>query len=147
MNAGVHVLYWDASAVISTLVCDVHSNDALALLEQDHTHLISNLAHAEVCAVIARLFHSGSVGRPIVQGIFHAYKNGPWQEVLAQPDRDDLERLGMMVSLRGADLWHIACISALREDLAEIALLTYDDRMRAAACSLSIPLVNGSASG
>lgn len=140
MSDTENVLYWDASAVISTLVRDVHSDNALAMFETAATHLISTLAHAEICAVIARLFHSGSADKIIVQGILNDYNNGPWQEVMAQPDLVDMEALAMRVSLRGADLWHIACVSTLRRDLPELSLITYDIKMCATADILSIPL-------
>ena len=113
MNEAENVLYWDASAVISTLVRDVHSDNALTIFKSAATHLVSTLAHAEICAVIARLFHSGSVDRIIVQGILNDYNNGPWQEILSQPEREELAILAMKVSLRGADLWHIACVNTL----------------------------------
>jgi hypothetical protein len=41
------VYYWDTSAVLSALLQDIHSQEALDLLEREAVHLTSTLTGAE----------------------------------------------------------------------------------------------------
>ena len=50
-----HVVYWDASAVISVLFKDEHSDKAHEWINKNGLHLISTLSYVETCAVIARI--------------------------------------------------------------------------------------------
>ncbi len=55
MNDELRVYYWDASAILSALVKDTHSEAAKQVVDEPAYHFISSLAYSEVCAVISRL--------------------------------------------------------------------------------------------
>lgn len=45
-------LYWDASAVLSALVKDSHSDVALKWTKKEGLHLLSTLAYAQVISIL-----------------------------------------------------------------------------------------------
>ena len=53
-------IYWDASVILSVLLTDVHDDEAQNWADREKSiHLISTLAYAETCAVIARMQRDG----------------------------------------------------------------------------------------
>jgi hypothetical protein len=55
------VIYWDASAVLSTLFKDRHSDDAYAKANCDGFHVLSSLGYSEVYAVIPDFYSYPSI--------------------------------------------------------------------------------------
>ena len=127
------VIYWDASAIISVLFSDNHSDSAMALVEEEGFHLISTLVYAETCAVITRLQRERVLADVLIQAAFDALLNGPWRHLAFLPDWEMVRSLSTKWPLRGADLWHLAAAKGLQIQLPELCLLTFDVRLREAA--------------
>lgn len=129
MNDDLVVVYWDASAILSVLFKDSHSDTALEWAHKDCVHLISTLAHAEVCAVIARMKRDNILSDPLVKVSFDSLDQGPWRQLSVQPDWKITEKLSHQWKLRGADLWHLAAAKTLQGELPELVLFTFDKQL------------------
>jgi len=126
-------LYWDASAVLSLLFKDFHSDSAATWAHGGAVHLISTLACAETSAVIARLQRDQAVTDVLAQAARNALASRPWRRTTVQPDWEKIHSLATCWPLRGADLWHLACAKSLQQHLPELHLLTFDNRLHEAA--------------
>jgi predicted nucleic acid-binding protein len=129
MPGPARVIYWDASAVLSTLFQDAHSEAATAWLNTRHVHLLSSLGQAEVLAVISRIRRDRRLASILVDAAHTALDAGPWRMVHDVPQPAMLRTLSQAWPLRGADLWHLALAKTLQSDLPELQLLTYDERL------------------
>lgn len=127
------VLYLDASAILSVLFEDEHTSVAIKRVRAAGTHLLSSLARAEVHAVIARLEREQTTSRDLIATARDVLSRGPWRRLNAVPDWESVESLAQRWPLRGADLWHLALAASLRAELPELALLSFDRHLRAAA--------------
>lgn len=127
------VIYWDTSAVLSSLFRDEHSDAALAHAGEPGIHLISSLAWAEVHAVIARIERERKLASVLLDAAMEALDSGPWRRVKVSPDWHVMRDLARAWPLRGADLWHLALAKSLRSDLPELRMLSFDTRLNAAA--------------
>ena len=126
-------LYWDASAVLSSLFRDAHSDEAIEWAERDGIHLVSSLAYTETCAVIARLERERLLPDVLIGSARDALDGGPWRRLSLLPDWETVRTLAPKWPVRGADLWHLATALTLRRELPGLALLTFDNRMAVAA--------------
>jgi predicted nucleic acid-binding protein len=126
-------LYWDASAILSALIQDIHSEKAQQWAQRPGVHLISTLSYAEVLAVLERVRRERIMASVLVDAALETLKNGPWRLLNFSPPWQTLLVLSKKWSLRGADLWHIAAAKSIRDQLPELELLTFDDRLHAAA--------------
>ncbi len=126
-------LYWDASAVLSSLFRDSYSDEAIGWSRRDGAHLISSLAYAETCAVIARLEREQLVPSVLITSARDALAQGPWRRLMLLPEWETMRELAPAWPLRVADLWHLATAVTLRWEIPTLALLTFDSRMSAAA--------------
>ena len=133
MNKSAQVIYWDASAILSALVEDDHTDQAQEWLKKRGAHVVSTLSYAEVLAVFERLRRSGVVSDKLVNRSLEGLERGPWQRLDLQPDWGDIRSLASQWSLRGADLWHLSTAMGLRREIGEMTLLTFDKRLRLAA--------------
>lgn len=135
MTGGAKVLpiYWDASAIISVLFEDSHSLDAQSWAKREGFHFISTLSYAETCAVIARMRRDRLVADILAEAALEALDQGPWRRLNMGPQQREVSRLALKWPLRGADLWHLATAKSLQEQLPELVLLTFDDKLEAAA--------------
>ena len=128
------VIYWDASAILSALFEDSRSDMALGWSQKkDSIHLISTLAYAEVCAVIARLKKERIVADVFIQAALETLEKGLWRRLSIMPEWDKIRSLSQKFVLRGADLWHLAAAKTLQEKLPELVFLSFDKRSMAAA--------------
>ncbi len=127
------VLYWDASAIISSLFKDVHSEQAWAISRRDGVHLLSSLSLAETHAVINRLAQERLLADVLIKAALEALAAGPWRYINLSPGPGEISRLGARWPLRGADLWHLALAVSLKQHLPELSLFTFDARLQAAA--------------
>ncbi len=127
------VIYWDASAIISVLFRDSHSDSARTLVEEEGFHLISTLAYAETCAVITRLQRDRVLTDVLIQAAFDMLREGPWRYLTFLPEWEMIRSLSTKWPLRGADLWHLATAKGLQNQLPELYLLTFDTRLQEAA--------------
>jgi predicted nucleic acid-binding protein len=127
------VIYWDASAVLSALFKDSHSDDAMKWTRGEDVHLLTSLGYAETCAVIARLQRERILADALVEAAHEALADGPWRRLNALPDWNTMVGLSKKWPLRGADLWHLATAKTLKTELPELILLTFDLHLRKAA--------------
>ena len=127
------LLYWDASAILSTLVRDVHTATARRWIRRRGQHLLSSLSCAEVLAVLGRLGREGMLPREDIEKAADALRRGPWRWLAAVPDAASCARLAARQPLRGADLWHLALAASLRDELPELRILTFDSALARAA--------------
>ncbi|MDZ7760470.1 MAG: type II toxin-antitoxin system VapC family toxin [Desulfovermiculus sp.] len=133
VSIDLSVVYWDTSAVLSVLCKDSHSPRALNWTQVEGIHLMSTLAWAESCAVIARMHKEGILSKQTKEYIFEALRQGVWRRMNGLPDWDTTQRLGQKWSLHGADLWHLATAKSLHQELPELILLTFDEKLQVAA--------------
>jgi predicted nucleic acid-binding protein len=127
------VIYWDASAILSALFTDRHSDEAQAWAHRPGLHLMSTLAYAETCAVIARIRRQRLATEMLTEAAHAVLDTGPWRRVRAWPAWNLLRSLARQWSLRGADLWHLATVKTLQDELPDLGLLTFDARLKTAA--------------
>jgi hypothetical protein len=127
------VLYWDPSAILASLFRDTHSGEALEWAGRDGVHLLSSLAYTQTCAVIARLERERLFPDVLIGSARDVLDAGPWRRLSLLPDWEIVRTLAPKWPVRGADLWHLAAALTLRRELPELALLTFDNRMSAAA--------------
>lgn len=127
------VIYWDASAVVSALFRDAHSDEAWRWSRTPGVHLLSTLALAETQAVIARLRRERVLADVLIDAAVAALEKGPWYLLHIAPAPALIRPLAHKWPLRGADLWHLATAKTVQEQLPELRLLTFDSRLQAAA--------------
>lgn len=127
------VVYWDASAIVSCLFQDQHSADAHEWARKDGLHLMSTLAYAESCAVIARMQRERLLADVLSAAALEALHEGPWRRLNLSPEWEVVHPLAAKWRLRGADLWHLATAKSLQKELPELFLLTFDTSLEAAA--------------
>lgn len=134
----IPVIYWDSSAVLSTLLQDNHSEPALHWAGSDAVHLLSSLALAEVYAVLSRIKRERLLAKILVESSLDALESGPWRRLTISPDAGEVRKLALKWSLRGADLWHLAAAKTLRRELPELLVLTFDQRLYQASAGENI---------
>ncbi|KFI35180.1 hypothetical protein HX99_06545 [Peptococcaceae bacterium SCADC1_2_3] len=127
------VIYWDASAVLSALFKDKHSEEAINWSHREGVHLISSLSSAEVYAVISRIRREGLLDDELINARYKSIEEGPWRRLYLIPAWDEFTSLSQKWPLRGADLWHLATAKTLRKRIPEFYLLTFDNRLMVAA--------------
>jgi predicted nucleic acid-binding protein len=127
------VIYWDASAILSTLIKDQHSEDAQFWASQDGVHLISSLSYSEVLAVLFRIRRERKMTSGLIHAAIGTLENGPWRPLHIAPEWPVMKKLSNRWSLRGADLWHLAAARTFQIHITETLLLTYDTRLKVAA--------------
>ncbi len=127
------VIYWDASAVLSALFKDIHSEEAINWSLREGVHLISSLSYAEVYAVISRIRREGLLADVLIKAGYEFLEEGPWRRLYLIPDWDKFKFLSQKWPLRGADLWHLSTAKTLQKRIPELHLLTFDNRLMAAA--------------
>ncbi len=138
-----HVVYWDASAILSTLFTALHSDEAQKWARRKESiHLISGLAYAETCAVIARMQRERLLADILIKAALETLVGGPWRRLNAWPEWKIIKPLAVKWPLRGADLWHLATAKSLQNRLPEILLLSFDTRLNTAASGEGMPTRN-----
>jgi predicted nucleic acid-binding protein len=127
------VIYWDSSAVLSILLQDDHSEQALRYAGLDVIHLISSLAVAETHAVLNRLKRERLLADILIEAALEALETGPWRQLKIGPSAAETKKMAQKWPLRGADLWHLATAKTLQFELPELLILTFDKRLYSAA--------------
>jgi predicted nucleic acid-binding protein len=133
MNNDQIVVYWDASAILSTLIKDTHSKEAQEWAHKEGVHLISSVAYAEVLAVLSRIKRERMMADLLVEAALHTLESGPWRRLNSGPEWSLMATLSKKWPLRGADLWHLSAAKSVSEQLPEIKVLTFDSKLKAAA--------------
>jgi len=132
-SRSIAVLYWDTSALLSVLFPDAHSVTAARTARKAGFHGLSTLAWAEAHAVIGRLARDRASSSALLDTARDLLKVGPWRRINISPSWDIVEALATKWPLRGADLWHLAAAKSLQTELPELALLSFDLKLAAAA--------------
>jgi predicted nucleic acid-binding protein len=127
------VIYWDASAILSALLKDEHSQDTQKWANRSGYHFLSSLAYSEVVAVLSRIRRGGDMAEILVDAAMEVLETGPWRRLNVLPQWDRLKDLSEKWPLRGADLWHLSTAKGLQEQFPELHLLTYDRQLKTAA--------------
>jgi len=96
-------------------------------------HLISSLGYSEACAVLATIKRSGFLTDILVNAAFEVLETGPWRRIHLSPAWGDLHDLCTKWPLRGGDLWHLAVAKRVQQELPELSLFTFDERLKRAA--------------
>jgi predicted nucleic acid-binding protein len=125
---------------MSALIADSHSEGAVATAQRSLTHLVSTLAYAEVVAAVARAESERHLDARRAQAVRRMIRHGPWRRLMLQPDWSAIDKLAAQSALRGADLWHLACVSTLTRQLPEVRLFTFDERLNRAAAQWGLAL-------
>ena len=126
-------IYWDASAVLSTLVKDSHSDAALRWIRQEGLHFVSTLAYAEVLSVLDRMEKERILTKILVQSAIQALMEGPWRFLTLGPAREQMDSLRGKYSLKGADFWHLSLARTLKKETPDLILLSFDAKLKEAA--------------
>lgn len=132
MKASEIVAYWDASAILSYLLNDVHTKKAGELIKFEGYHLMSTLAYSEVYSVLARLKKARHLSEHIYKKASQIVESGLWQYVNISPLRNLFHKFAVKCSLKGADLWHLAMAQTLKKELPELTVISFDGRLNAA---------------
>ena len=127
------VIYWDASAILSALLLDEHSQDAQKWASQSGHHFLSHLSYAEVLAVLSRIRRERDMAALLVDAAVEVLENGPWKRLFIVPPWNVIKNLSDKWPLRGADLWHLSAAKGLQDHFPELQLLTYDTKLKVAA--------------
>lgn len=134
------VIYWDASAILSTLIKDAHSKKAHEWANKEGAHLLSSLAYAETLAVLSRMRRERVIPDVLIEAALETLESGPWRRLIIGPTWDLMTSLSKRWPLRGADLWHLAVAKHVHEYLPEVKVLTFDTRLKVAAQGEGIEL-------
>jgi predicted nucleic acid-binding protein len=135
------VIYWDASAILSALIKDAHSEEAQQWANKEGPHLLSSLAYGEVLAVLSRMRRQRLMADLLVEAALQTFESGPWRRLNSGPEWNLMAALSKKWSLRGADLWHLSAAKSACEQLPELKLLTYDTTLKDAADGEGIGLI------
>jgi predicted nucleic acid-binding protein len=123
-------IYWDASAVLSVLVKDSHSETAQRWIRKTGLHLLSTLAYAEVVSVLDRMERENFLTRILLQSASQELLEGPWRFLNVCPARDQMDSLRGKYALRGADFWHLALVGTVKREISELMFMTFDQKLQ-----------------
>ena len=132
------IYYWDSSAILSLLIKDKHSEQAIKYYNKTNVNIISSLVIAEVLAVIARIEREQKELKILLDACRKSFQEGRWRLVTLSPTFDDLQKYSQLYSLRGADLWHLTLGLSIKQELPSIKIITFDKKLEAAAKDLEI---------
>ncbi len=133
MAQAAAAFYWDTSALISLLFHDEHSLSAKTHARKSGLHLLSSLAWVEVHAVIARMERVGELTEVFADSMRDIVTNGVWRRISTPPNWELIAPLATRWPLRGTDLWHLAVVKAIQEDIPEVKMLSFDTKLMTAA--------------
>ena len=123
------VLYWDTSAILSTLVEDEHSFIAKKIEKKRGYHFASSLCFAEMHAVLKRMEHEGVLTEILYKSAIESFENGPIRKMNILPEWKIIQDLSVRYILKGADLWHLASVKTIQLELTEIKMFSFDSKL------------------
>ena len=123
-------IYWDASAVLSVLIKDSHSETARRWIRKTGLHLLSSLAYAEVVSVLGRMRRENFLTGILLQSASQELLEGPWRFLNLCPARDQVDSLRGKYALKGADFWHLALAGTMKREISELMFITFDQKLR-----------------
>jgi predicted nucleic acid-binding protein len=116
----------DTSCLVALALGEPSAKDVAALLNRFSRRLASNLLEAELRAAFAR--ERVAFEPSLLEGISWVSPHRPLSV--------EFDRILRMGTLRGADLWHVACALFLAPDPGSLVFLTLDRRQKAVAAAL-----------
>jgi len=102
------VIYWDTSAILSTLFIDENTELAEQNLLLDAVHFLSSLALAETYAVIHRLRRERGLADILIDAALEALARGRWRALRTVPGESEIKTIASKYHLNGAGLWHLS---------------------------------------
>jgi predicted nucleic acid-binding protein len=136
--------FWDSSAFVKLLIEEPGRDLAVEMWNAAERNIAARLAVPEVSAAIATAKRSGrldAASEREVRRRWTRHLDGiEFVELLARVGRDAAD-LAAEHDLSGADSVHLASLLALRE--MDLALVTWDRRLAAAAAAEGLPVVPG----
>lgn len=133
MKNAAKTFYWDSSAALSAILPDQHSDSAASYAMIPGMHVLSSLTWAEANAVFHRMERARQIDAQVARTSRDGLASEPWKWLDLIPDQSIIEELSGRWSLSGADLWHLAAAKTLQLERPEIMLLTFDQKLHAAA--------------
>ena len=127
------VIYWDASAILSILVEDKHSAEAIKIEKRKGIHLASTLGFAETYAVLKRMNHENVLTDVLYATVLESLEDSVIRRINVQPDWKIMQELSTRHVLKGADLWHLAAVKTIQPELPEVSVLSFDKQLSNAA--------------
>jgi predicted nucleic acid-binding protein len=127
----VATAYIDSSCIVALVLREPSARRVTGLLRPFTRLVSSNLLEAEVRAAL---------GRERIAATSEIFAGIDW--ILPErPLGAELERISALGTLRGADLWHVACALHLDPSARELAFVTLDlpQRKVAAAAGFATP--------
>lgn len=134
------VIYWDASALLSYLFRDSHSEEVLKKARQKGVHLLTALTVAEVYTTVNRIYREQHLSEALMESIFDLLESGPWSKLNIVPDGTALKDLARKWPLKGSVLWHLATAKTLQREFPELMILTFDRELAHASKGESLKL-------
>lgn len=134
------VIYWDATALLSYLFRDEHSEQVINRARQKGAHLLTTLAVAEVYTVISRIQRENLLPAATIASLYAVLESGPWSRLNIVPDRESLRELSAKWPLEGFGLWHLATAKALQSEFPELMILTFDRNLARASIGEKLKL-------
>lgn len=122
--------YVDSSCLVAIAFGEPGYEEVVARLNRCERLFASNLLEAELRAALAREGAAGAEG-DLLSGFTWIYPNRPLTA--------EYERILAAGTLKGADLWHVACALFLAPEPKELAFLTLDRSQKAVARALGFP--------
>jgi predicted nucleic acid-binding protein len=136
------LVYWDASAILSVLTPDDHTEQAVATVEMEAIHVVSSLADAEVAAVLGRSVRRQLLDRATANQALDRLERPPWRRSTVTPRPEVVRAMSRRHALRGADLWHVAAAITLSLDVGEVIVASFDTELTAAASAEGITVAD-----
>jgi len=131
------VYYWDSSALIKRYFQENGSEQVSALFA-DHgaIHCTSVISHAEILATLHRIRRDGRLSKADLHKTQHSFLSD-WARLSVFPYSPQAQHRATQlideVSLRGADLIHLATAEEVASLLAKPTLVTFDLQLVTAA--------------
>lgn len=122
--------YVDSSCLVAIAFGEPGYEEVVARLNRCERLFASNLLEAELRAALAREGAAGAEG-DLLSGFTWIYPNRPLTA--------EYERILAAGTLKGADLWHVACALFLAPEPKELAFLSLDRPQKAVARALGFP--------
>jgi hypothetical protein len=120
--------YVDSSCLVAIAFGEPGYEEVVARLNLCERLFSSNLLEAEFRAALAR---EGAAGGDLLSGFTWIYPN--------RQLTTEYRRILAAGTLKGADLWHVACALFLSPEPKDLAFLTLDRPQKAVARALGFP--------
>lgn len=127
------VYYWDSSALIKRYLIEEGSKAIAELfLQQSVLHCTSVITHAEILATFHRVRREGKLSKVNLQKLQQSF-SADWSRLSIFPYSSEAQNKALAiiqeVSLKGADLVHLATLETVADLLENPVLITFDQQL------------------